>query len=73
MRVGKTKHGLRLFRDDRAPIDVMVVYDDEQTDTCLLIGTEHDAVEVWVTPEGRSVAAADTELRPRKPLLSEED
>jgi hypothetical protein len=73
MRVADTQYGLRLLRDDRPPIDVVVIYDDAQRGTWLLVGTEHDAVEVRVTPRGRSVAANDTELRPWELASAEED
>lgn len=58
-----TEHGVA-FLNGLMPTYVEVLYSDPERGTWLIVGTEHAAVEVRVTPKGRKVTATESTYRP---------
>ena len=65
MKVMNTPGGLRLLREGgQSPVDIVVIYGDDKRGLWMLIGTDHAAVEVHVTPAGRKVTTEQSHRRP---------
>ena len=64
MKMSDTAHGIRFVSDGQCDIYVAILASDPKHGVWMLVGSEHQAVEVRVTPAGRKVEAKASALTP---------